>query len=74
MPRLPLERALALLRESEAPAGADRRKALALVSRELPPETRWSETATELAWRRGDPDAEPMDELADALEQELATK
>jgi hypothetical protein len=69
--RPPLERALALLRESERRPAPDRRKALALVSRELPPDDALQETATALAWRRGDPGAKPIDELADALEEEL---
>ncbi len=69
--RPPLERALALLRESERRPAPDRRKALALVSRELPPDDALEETATALAWRRGDPGARPIDELADALEEEL---
>ncbi len=69
--RPPLERALALLRESERRPPPDRRKALALVSRELPPDDALEETATALAWRRGEPGAERIEELADALEEEL---
>jgi hypothetical protein len=69
--RPPLERALELLRESERRPPPDRRKALALVSRELPPDDALEETATALAWRRGEPGADRIEELADALEAEL---
>lgn len=69
--RPPLERALALLRESERRPPPDRRKALALVSRALPPDDALEETATALAWRRGEPGADRIEELADALEEEL---
>lgn len=69
--RPPLQRALALLRESERRPPPDRRKALALVSRELPPEDALEETATALAWRRGEPGPERIEELADAVEEEL---
>jgi hypothetical protein len=69
--RPPLERALALLRESERRPPPDRRKALALVSRALPLDDALEQTATALAWRRGDPGAERIEQLADALEEEL---
>jgi len=69
--RPPLERALALLRESEGRPAPDRRKALALVSRELPADDALEQTATALAWRRGEPGAERIEQVADALEQEL---
>ena len=68
-PRLPLERALALLRESAGRPPADRRKALSLVSHEVPAAER---EATELAWSRRPPEADRVGELADELEQELA--
>jgi hypothetical protein len=65
-PRLPLERALALLRESTERPPADRRKALSLVSHEVPAAER---VATALAWSRRPPDAERVGALADELEQ-----
>ena len=71
-PRLPLERALALLRESAGRPPADRRKALSLVSRELPEPERLEREATELAWSRRPPEADRVGALADELEQELA--
>jgi hypothetical protein len=70
--RPPLERALELLRESERRPAPDRRKALALVSRELPPDDALERTATALAWRRGEPGSEPVEEVAKALEEELS--
>ncbi len=68
-PRLPLERALALLRESAGRPPADRRKALSLVSHEVPAAER---EATELAWSRRPPAAERVDRFAKELEQELS--
>jgi hypothetical protein len=68
-PRRPLERALALLRESAGRPPADRRKALSLVSHEVPAAER---EATQLAWSRRPPDAGSVGALADELEQELA--
>ncbi|MGZ8694947.1 MAG: hypothetical protein ACXWYS_05855 [Gaiellaceae bacterium] len=73
-PRRPLERALALLRESVGRPPVDRRKALSLVSREVPGHERLERAATELAWSRRAPEADRVDELAGALEQELAAR
>jgi hypothetical protein len=69
--RPPLERALALLRESTRRGPRDRRKALALVSRELPPDDLLEGAVTRLAWERSEPGAEPVGALADAVEKEL---
>jgi hypothetical protein len=68
-PRLPLERALALLRESAGRPPEDRRKALSLVSHEVPAA---EDEATALAWSRRPPDAGRVGALADELERELA--
>jgi hypothetical protein len=66
-----LQQALALLRASTERSANDRRKALALVARELNGDGDLARDATRLAWARAEPSAEHIDTLARRVEQRL---
>jgi hypothetical protein len=69
-----LEQAVALLRESSGRSPDDRRKALALLARELNGDRDLARDATRLAWARAEPSPERIDTLARQVEQRLAER
>ena len=69
-----LQQALVLARESAARSGDDRRKALALLARELDGERNLAREATRLAWNRAEPSPERMTTLLDEIEREVARR
>jgi hypothetical protein len=69
-----LQEALLLARESAGRSGDDRRKALALLARELNGDRDLARAATRLAWNRAEPSPERMTTLLDEIEQEVARK
>jgi hypothetical protein len=69
-----LQEAVLLARESAGRSGDDRRKALALLARELNGERDLARAATRLAWNRVEPSPERMTTLLDQIEQEVSRK
>jgi hypothetical protein len=69
-----LQHALVLARESSDRSGDDRRKALALLARELDGDRELARAATRLAWNRAEPSRERMTTLLDEIEQEVARR
>ncbi len=73
--RDPLDRALALVRESAARPPADRRRALNLLARVLDGRRGGLVAPVdELAWSRPQPSSEAAEELADSIEQTVAPR
>jgi hypothetical protein len=69
-----LQHALLLARESSGRSGDDRRKALALLARELDGDRELARAATRLAWNRTEPSPERMTTLLDEIEHEVARR
>ena len=69
-----LQQALLLARDSAARSADDRRKALALLARELDGDGELAHAATQLAWNRAEPSPERMTTLLDEIEREVARR
>lgn len=69
-----LQQALVLARESAGRSVDDRRKALALLARELNGDRALARRATQLAWNRAEPSPERMTTLLDEIEREVARR
>jgi hypothetical protein len=69
-----LQQAVVLARESAGRSGDDRRKALALLARELNGDRELARAATQLAWNRAEPSPERMTTLLDEIDREVARR